>query len=156
MATLGISTNTRLLGLAIITDGELQEYKVLLHKSSWTPWKVSQIILSLEACAQQYSINRVILSMPPTHCQTKEFTYLVAQIRDHFRRKHLLFERQSVQALHAFCSEQQRKTKKNIMRAIAERFPELRTFYEKELRNKNKYYVKLFEAVGIAALQEHV
>ena len=38
------------------------------------------------------------------------------------------------------------------MRGLVAKFPELRMFYEREMRNKNKYYVKLFEAVGMAAL----
>jgi hypothetical protein len=154
MATMGISTNTRLLGMAIINNGELVAYRIQLHKSSWSPTKATQIITSLEACAQQYSITQVILSIPPTHCQTTEFAYLLARMKAFFETKRIPFATQSSQALHKFCKENSRKTKKRVMRALAERFPELQMYYHKELRNKNKYYVKLFEAVGMAALHE--
>ncbi len=31
-------------------------------------------------------------------------------------------------------------------------YPELVPYYEKEARNKNKYYYKMFEAIGVATL----
>ncbi|HEY5368282.1 MAG TPA: hypothetical protein VIJ75_04755 [Hanamia sp.] len=38
------------------------------------------------------------------------------------------------------------------MKQLVLLFPELEPYYEKELRNKNKYYFKMFEAVGVATL----
>ena len=38
------------------------------------------------------------------------------------------------------------------MKTLVQQFPELYYCYQKELRNKNKYYIKLFEAVAVAAL----
>jgi hypothetical protein len=154
MATLGISTNTRLVGLAIIINGELEAYKIQLHKSSWCLSKATQIITCLEACAQQYSINQVVLSIPPKHYQTNEFRYLLSQIKTFFERQGIPVFTESVQALHVFCNGHGRKTKRKVMQALSERFPELQTCYQKELRNKNKYYVKVFEAVGIALLHD--
>jgi len=154
MATMGISTNTRLLGLAIIINGELEVYKVQLHKSSWSLSKANQLITSLEACVRQYSIKQVILSIPPAHCQTKEFLCLIERFKQFFQQKNIPVIGESSSVLHYFIGEHKRKTKKKLMRALVERFPELRVEYEKEMRNKNKYYIKLFEAVGMAALHE--
>lgn len=154
MTTLGLSTNTRLVGRAIIINGELAEYGVRLHKASWSPSKASEIITSLEPCVRQYSINKVILSMPPAYCQTNEFLYLIERLKQFFEEQHIPVMSEPSKALHVFINEQSRKTKKKVMRALAERFPELRGEYEKEMRNKNKYYIKLFEAVGMAALYE--
>lgn len=152
--TLGISTNTRLVGMAIINNGELVTYGVRLHKSPWMPAKASQIITTLEPCVRQYSINRVILSIPPKHRQTNEFRYLTEQLQHFFLSHNVEVLLESTQSLQAFLKEKSRKTKKKIMRAIAERFPELKMYYEREMRNKHRYYFKLFEAVGIAILFE--
>ncbi len=38
------------------------------------------------------------------------------------------------------------------MRVLAGLYPELSFQYRKEMGNKNKYYVKLFEAVGVATI----
>jgi len=153
---MGISTNTRLLGLAIIVNGELEVYKVQLHKSSWSLSKANQIITSLEACVRLYSIKQVILSIPPAHCQTKEFLYLIERFTQFFTQQNIQVICEPSSALHVFIKEHKRKTKKKLMRALAEKFKELHVEYEKEMRNKNKYYIKLFEAVGMAALHEQV
>ena len=154
MATLGISTNTRLLGIAIINKGDLAEYSIHLYKSSWSPSKANLMITSLEPCVAQYSIKRVVLSMPPKHYQTKEYRHLVSCFRVYCVERGISFLTENYKTLRVFCNESRRKTKKAMMQSLAERFPELRRYYHKELHNRNKYYVKLFEAVGVAALAE--
>lgn len=152
MATMGISTNTRLLGMAIITEEGLEVHKVYLHKSPWSPSKANLIISSLEPCVRQYSITSVILSIPPRHHQTRAFCELLALLREYFLERNILFNEKPIAALYAFCRGKQRRTKVKVLQALIKRYPELTRFYQKELRNKAKYYTKLFEAVGMATL----
>lgn len=63
-----------------------------------------------------------------------------------------MFSEKPVAELYKFCSGRQRKTKARVLQALNKRYPELTPFYQKELRNKAKYYTKLFEAVGMATL----
>lgn len=152
MAVMGISTNTRLLGLAIIERNGLVEYSVRLHKSSWSPSKANLITASLEPCVRQYSIKRVILSIPPRHHQTKAFTALRTCLEQYFKQKDIPVVTESADSIYGVCTTGALRTKKEIMRTLSLQFPELHGFYQKELRNKNRYYVKLFEAVGVAVL----
>ncbi len=152
MVVMGISTNTRLLGLAIIERNGLVEYSVRLHKSSWSPSKANLITASLEPCVRQYSIKRVILSIPPTHHQTKAFTNLQTCLEQYFTEHHIPVVTESTDSIYRVCASGTLRTKKEVMRTLSLQFPELHSFYQKELRNKNRYYVKLFEAVGIAVL----
>src|SRR5579864_7447840 len=46
MTILSLSTNTRLVGMAIISGGELEEHKTRLFTSPWSPAKATQIIVS--------------------------------------------------------------------------------------------------------------
>lgn len=154
MVTLGISTNTRLLGLAIIKQGSLLDYSIRLHKSSWSPSKVTEIITSLEPCVRQYCIKRVVLSIPHEYHQTKEFKHLISCIKEYFEAKGITVYSESPEALYSLCPPEQKKTKKALMKSITEQFPQLTYCYQKEMRNKNKYYIKLFEAVAVAILHE--
>ena len=72
----------------------------------------------------------------------------------HFRKKGVTVYTKTPEAFTAFCKAGERKRKKEMMRTVAEQFPELTRCYQKELRNKNKYYYKLFEAVALASLVE--
>lgn len=154
MATLGISTNTRLLGMAIINTDGLAEYSIRLHKSSWSPSKANLMITSLEPCVRQYCINSVVLSIPPEHHQTKEFQSLLAAIRKYFSDRSIPVFLEALATLKHLCPADVKSTKKVLMKTLVERYPELRLYYDKEMRNRNKYYVKLFEAVGLAALHK--
>jgi len=154
MATLGISTNTRLLGIAIINQHGLAEYSIRLHKSSWSASKANMIVTSLEPCVRRYCIKRVVLSIPHAHHQTNQFKHLISRICAYFEAKQIPVYTQTPETLYTFCSPEQKKTKKAIMLSLVHQFPALRYYYIKEIRNKNKYYIKLFEAVAVAVLQE--
>lgn len=152
MVTLGISTNTRLLGLAIINRGSLVDYSIHLHKSSWSPSKANLIVTSLEPCVRQYSIKRVVLSIPYPHHQTEAFKLLIPFIRKYFEEKHIPFLTKTPEAFQPLYPPGRKKTKKVFMQALTLRYPQLMLCYTKEVRNKNKYYSKLFEAVAVASL----
>lgn len=155
MVTLGISTNTRLLGLAIINNQHaLVDYSIHLHKASWSPSKATSIITSLEPCVRQYCITRVKLSIPYAYHQTEAFRQLIYGIRAFFEAKGIPIYAETPEALHPLYPPGQKKTKKALMLTLTEQFPQLTYCYQKEIRNKNKYYIKLFEAVAVASLKE--
>ncbi len=152
MAILGISTNTRLLGLAILKQGSLVEYKVHLHKSSWSPSKAKEIITKLEPCVRQYCIKSCVLSTPNAYHQTEAYKSLVSCIRSYFKEKNIPVYAKESKTVHSLYSPEQKKTKKVLMKLLTEQYPQLTYCYRKEVRNKNKYYIKLFEAVAVATL----
>jgi hypothetical protein len=69
-----------------------------------------------------------------------------------FQAQNIPVTTQTPKAFAAFCPEGKKKGKKEMMKTISELFPELRSCYHKEMRNKSKYYFKLFEAVAVAVL----
>jgi len=152
MAILGISTNTRLLGQAIIEQGNLLDYSIRLHKSPWSASKANKIIAGLEPCVRQYCIKSVVLSIPYAHHQTKEFRQLVACIKKYFEKKKISICSKAVQSLHSLYPAEQKKTKKALMEYLTTQYPQLTYCYYRELKNRKKYYIKIFEAVGAAIL----
>ena len=150
MAILGISTNTRLLGLAIIDQGRLVDYLIRLHKSPWSASKANLIISSLEPCVRKYCIKSVALSIPPLHHQTREYHELIARMKEYFDANDIPLSFIEHPLIYSCCPEGVRKTKKHIIQTLSEQFPILRYCAEKELRNKNKYYIKLFDALAAA------
>jgi len=152
MVTLGISTNTRLVSIAIISQNELVEYFTHLHKAYWSPAKVNEIITSLEPCVRQYCIKKVILSIPYAYHQTKEHSRLTKELIRFFKKKKIAIYTKSPETFRLLYKGEKKAWKQEMRRKIAERFPELHICYRKELRNRNKYYYKLFEAVAAAIL----
>ncbi|MCW3108360.1 MAG: hypothetical protein JWQ09_2866, partial [Segetibacter sp.] len=67
-------------------------------------------------------------------------------------KKKILFCSYPSKALYSYGAEAKAKNKKEMMRNICNQYPELSSYYRKEVNNKTKYYVKLFEAVAVATI----
>lgn len=90
--------------------------------------------------------------MPHVHHQTEAFRYLVRRIQTLCKKKNIPFITEPPEAFHPLFSQGIKKTKKNLMQALSLDFPQLSICQRKELRNKTKYYIKVFEAVAVAVL----
>ena len=152
---LGVSFSSRMLGLAVVQSDTLIDYSVKLFKESWSPVKMNHILSSLTSAIDNYNITDMVLSIPPINYQAGPFQELWIEISalGHTKALNLKMYRQG--ELQAFCGNQERMTRKSLMEAIIKWYPELESFYKREVRNKNKYYHKLFEAVAVATLYLH-
>ena len=149
---LGLSVNTRMLGLAVISGNRLVDYHIQLRKDAWTPRKRELILASLQPWFERYSIKNVALSIPyekQTSAQTNE---LLESLKSYFSEKKIHLSSYPSKTLYSICEEAKTKTKKEMMRKLTEEYTELLQAFTREMRNKNKYYVKLFEAVGVAMI----
>lgn len=90
--------------------------------------------------------------MPYEYHQTKAFKQLAKGIKRYFTEKDIAFATQKPEALYSLCSPGEKKTKKALMINLTLQFPQLTYYCQKELRNKSKYYIKVFEAVAAAML----
>ena len=151
-AVLGLSVNTRMLGLAVISGNLLVDYQIKLRKEPWTPRKRELILTSLQPWCTSYSINSVALSIPYEKQTSTNHKELLESIKKHFCKRKITLCAYPPKTLHSFCDEGGTKTKKEMMRKVVEKYPELIHCFRKEMGNKNKYYVKLFEAVGVATI----
>lgn len=152
--TLGISTNTRLLGMAVINREALLDYSIHLNKSPWSPSKANLIIATLEPCVRQYCIKRVVLSSPHVHYHTPAYKALISSLTSYCTKNKLPLFIKTPSSFDCLFPQGVKKSKKELMKLVVELFPQLNYCYQKELRNKNKYYYKLFEAVAAAMLYQ--
>jgi hypothetical protein len=147
---LGLSFNTRMLGLAVITENDLVDYHIELRKESWTPHKRELILTSLQPWFERYSIKNIALSIPYEKQTSQQTKQLIESLTRHCKEKNIRLATYNPKALRSFHREAQ--TKKEIMKMLAMKYPDLLFHYHKEMSNKNKYYVKLFEAAAVATI----
>lgn len=149
---LGLSFNTRNLGLAVVKVDQLVDYSTKLHKEIWTPQKREMILTSLASCLQAYSIKKIAMSIPHLRHQTKEFTELMTAIIALGQMRQIEVITYTLKDLFLFIPDSKKKTKTAVTRRLVFLYPELVHCFEKEMKNKNKYYYKMFEAIGVATL----
>ena len=92
--------------------------------------------------------------MPYAYHQTEACKELISSIQTYFEAKNIPVYTEPPESLYTLCTTEQKKTKKALMKFLTEQFPQLSYCYHKEMRNKNKYYIKVFEAVAVAALHD--
>ncbi len=141
-----------MLGLAVISGNVLVDFHLQPKMGTWTPRKKEQILASLQPWFSSYNIKSIALSIPyekQTSSQTKE---VLESFKTHFAEKDIPFHPYPPKAFRTFFDKAKPKAKKEMLRNLALQYPELEKYYEKERRNKNKYYIKLFEAVAVALL----
>jgi hypothetical protein len=150
---LGLSLNTRMVGLAVISGTLLIDYQISLKKGSYGDIKREKIIASLQTWCTSYTIISIALAIPHEKHSNSKINELLESLQAYFSEKKVSITTYPPKILHHFCEENVSKTKKRGMKGLTEIYPELIHCYNKEMRNKNKYYVKLFEAVAVATLE---
>ncbi|HAO09430.1 MAG TPA: hypothetical protein DCQ50_21160 [Chryseobacterium sp.] len=141
-----------MLGLAVMQSDSLIDYSVKLYKETWSPVKMDHMRTSLTSAIDNYNITDMVLSIPPIHFQAGPFQELWVEIAALGHAKSLTMKMYRQAELQAMCGNDERMTRRSLMEAVIHLYPELELYYKRELRNKNKYYHKMFEAVAAATL----
>lgn len=150
---LGISPGTRIIGIAIMQNGELIDYRVKCFKYRWTKAKQSRILAYIEKLIEYYEVRVVVLKFPDPTRSSRQLEYLKEQIREMIKRKRV--RTYSYATVTVKLGLGIKGTNKNgLLTHIAELYPELRKIYLKEINNRHSYYNKMFEAIAIAKWRE--
>jgi len=145
---LGISLGTKLIGVAVMRDGELIEHRVRTFKKRWSKDKEKTILTYIEKLIEYYSVSHVALKTPDPLKSSKRLDQLNENVKEIVQKKTELhnYSLPTVKLGLAIKSH----NKNSFMEQIAERYPELRKIYLKEINNRHSYYERMFEAIGVA------
>lgn len=148
---LGISLNTRIVGMAILENTTLVEYQVKLFKEGWSAEKLERIIACIHRFANEYAVKNLACLTPFAHHQTPEIKQVIDQLKCSCKQKRFPIRFYTPQEICSLC-EASRAKKRALMQALCLLYPELTLAEKRERRNRKRYYIKLFEAVGVATL----
>jgi hypothetical protein len=149
---LGLSFNTRNLGLAVVKLNQLVDYSSKLHKAKWDSQKREMILTSLATCIDAYTIQKIALSIPYAIHQTEEFRELKTAIIALAKMRNIEVVTYIPKDFFLFIPRSEKQTQLEVIKKLVILYPELQFVYEKEMKNKCKYYYKMFEAIAAATL----
>jgi len=148
---LGINPGTKYTGFAVFWGPELRDWGVKTFKGRWSKEKMKRIREVISGYIHQYSINILaIKKLHPSRCSAN-LKKLVIEIKNYCRRKGLKIFSHSIQELEAYFSKEKKINKKALAEIMALEYPALFHELEKERRNKNPYFWRLFEAVALGS-----
>ena len=149
---LGISLGTRLVGLAVVYDDELIDFRVRKFYDVWSNEKRTEVIASITQTVKRYGIKKIVVKTPkPYHC-SQSITDLTDDII-------ALGEQHSIRVIVCTIATILRKNKdenkQSLMQSMLRKYSEhkqLERLYAKEQKNHAPYYAKLFEAIACTEL----
>lgn len=147
---LALSFNTRTMAVAVMRGTTLLHYQTSLFKERWSYQKQKRILIYLAKLLLTYQITDLALSLPYESHTTDNLESLFESLSTFFKNQKIPICSYNQEAYSVFYEEGYCQRKKAMMETISRLYPELERLYKRELRNKNKYYVRLFEAVGLA------
>lgn len=147
MVVLGISLGSRTTGLAIIKDNELLVARSLTLRNKRTDNHTD----TLGSYIRQYKILVVVIKLPPITHITNRLKELLHQCITLFQYHGCMVECKESAEMKRHMP--QLKNKLEMINFATAQYPDLLPFQSKELENKQKYHVKMFEAVIIAHIK---
>lgn len=151
---IGISIGTRSIGIALIRERQLLDWQVKSFKGKMNQQKLYMISGAVLNLMRKYNSTEVVFKMPD-RSQVYENVALL--------KKHLTKSLMSHNVVIYFYSLTDIKTalgvsiynKQKLLEWGAGTYKQLKVTYVKELKNKNSYYIKLFEAVAVLHIHIH-
>ena len=146
---LSIVPGTKYLGVAQFYGSSLRDWriKVLNAKGIENRTKKAKEIIS--DYIQQYSPQVLAIKKLNLKRSSKNLNSLARKIKEFAKRKGLAVCQLKLSEVKKPFALGQRINKKNLAELVISRYPELLFDFEKEKKNKNTYYQRMFEAVAL-------
>jgi len=148
---LGISLGTRTIGMAMIVNGELVDWYVKAFKGAWSEQKKELILDTIDRMIERYTagafaitLKGLAVKIPNAMDRHSAVLDLHKDINFLAQGKDIATETFSIRSLKVFCDV---RNKKELRATVFKLYPELKNEFNKDVQNRNAYYIKLFEAV---------
>ncbi|MBS1631486.1 MAG: hypothetical protein JST10_02825 [Bacteroidetes bacterium] len=147
---LGISPGTKSIGIALLKDGDLVDWKLKSFQPKWSEQKLHLLVQYISRYLSH--ADAVAIKIPDELPTSHNYIQLVATLN-------VLLERNGIKAVYYMLSDLKKHhcanvvvTKETLSACIATKYPELVPKHSKEQTNKWGYYSKIFEAVAAARM----
>jgi RNase H-fold protein (predicted Holliday junction resolvase) len=147
MTVLGVSLGSRVTGIAIVKNRELLVSRSLTLRNRNTTIHTA----TLDNYIRQYRVAIVVIKIPPVTHLTERLKELLRQCIELFQYRGCIVEYKETKAIKARLPDVRNKW--DVIKFTSNTYPGLAQFERRELAGRQKYHVKMFEAVIIAHIQ---
>jgi Holliday junction resolvasome RuvABC endonuclease subunit len=146
---LAINPGSKYIGIAFFEQSDLQYWGIKVFKgkhSNEKLEKIEQVILDL---IDRYGPNILAIKKLHPSRTSKNLNLLAFEIENLSRGKDLKVFQYSLKDLKGFFSPEAKIAKREMAEMIVPHYPFLIYPFLKEKRNKNPYFIRMFEAVAL-------
>ena len=148
---LGISLGTRIIGLAVVFDGELSDFRVRSFLGAWNNNKRDEIVETILQTIGRYGITKIVIKTPKSYHCSQNINDITNEIISLGQKLKIRVVVCTITMLIRNNKENSITNKQSLIQCIIQKYPlhrQLTDLYAKERKNHTPYYVKLFEAIA--------
>ncbi len=151
---LSIIPGTRYLGIAILEGTNLKEWLVKSIKGASITETMRNMKSVCETFIEQYEINVLAIKKLHPARSSQNLFKLISVLKEIGIKKNLTIPEFSIEQIkRSLCYG--KANKKQLIEEVATTYPFLFQELERERRNKNRYFTRMFEAVALATMCFH-
>jgi len=147
---LGVSLGTRTLGLAVGTRNDLIDWRMKVFLETYSRKKVRKIWRVIEQAIDRYGVTAIGMKLPHPSFRSEGMNQCLKEITKRALEKYVPLYFYDIETIERHYLKSEVKNKTALAEKIADKYPFLKNEYYR--LKKNKYYVKIFEAVAVMEL----
>jgi Holliday junction resolvasome RuvABC endonuclease subunit len=147
---IGISPGTRYLGIAVLYGPELLDWRIKVLEGKWSRAKMGKAMAIISDLMDRYQPTALAIKKLHASRKSHNLGRLVTGLMKYANKKGLKVFQYSIRDLEECFIKEGKHNKKNLAETIASENPVLFHELQKEKKNKNSYYTRVFEAVALA------
>lgn len=144
---LGISIGTNTVGLVLVRYKTLVDWQVKTFHGEWSSYKERVIIQTLTKYIKQNVVTTIALNAPEASRSSEAIKSLIRSLQRFSTQKGIAVHSVGINVIKKVTET---RNKKELSDYLVKKYPELRFMYQRQVKSKNDYYIKLFEAMGAA------
>ena len=147
--TLSLVPGTKYLGVALFCGAELRDWRVKCLNAKGIESKTKKAKKIILDFIEKYSPQVLAIKKLDPKRSSKNLNSLGRKTKEFAKRKGLTLCQLKLSEIKGSVIPGRRINKKELTKITASRYPELLFDFEKEKKNKNTYYERMFEAVAL-------
>jgi hypothetical protein len=144
---LGLSPGTRYVGIAMLHNGELHQWKIKSYKGIYDPTKVDRTLSYIESLIVLQVINSIACKVPHPKRTSAILDGIIQRIKALAEEYKIDCRIYTIDDLKSFF-KMRFSNKYLLAENVARKFPQLNAMLIRERKNKHKYHIRTFEAIA--------
>jgi Holliday junction resolvasome RuvABC endonuclease subunit len=149
LTILGINPGSKYLGIAVFQESDLRYWAIKVLKGVWSKGKIKKAKAILSDLIDRYDVNVLAIKKLHPSRSSKNLDRLATIIKEFSKRKGLKVYQYSLKDVKDFFSLGTKINKRQMAELIVTQYPFLGHPFEKEKRNRNPYFIRMFEAIAL-------
>lgn len=144
---LGISPGSRYVGIAMLRNGELHQWKIKSYKGIYEPSKVERTLAYIEKLIVLQIVNSIACKVPHPKRTSSVLNKIIQRIQEMAEQYKIDIRIYTIEDLKSLF-KMKFSNKYLLAEYVAKKFPQLNAILIRERKNKVRYHIRTFEAIA--------